>query len=70
MTKLKGKFWNQMLMMFYLKVFYLPCLKNLMTKTERNNEVYMWYAQMVFYHVDVPLLLKCLCHKKNFLIFE
>jgi hypothetical protein len=29
MFQLKDKFWNQMLMMFYLKVFYLPCLKNL-----------------------------------------
>ena len=27
--QLKGKFWNQMLIIFYLKVLYLPCLKNL-----------------------------------------
>ena len=47
-----------MLIMFYLKVFYLPCLKNLVTKTEKNNEVCMWYAQMVCYHVYVPLLLR------------
>ncbi len=47
-----------MLIMFYLKVFYLPCLKNLVTKTERNSEVCMWYAQMVCYHVYVPLLLR------------
>ena len=57
-SRLKGKFWNQMLIMFYLKIFYLPCLKNLVTKTERNNEVCMWYAQMVCYHVYVPLLLR------------
>jgi hypothetical protein len=47
-----------MLMMFYLKVFYLPCLKNLVTKTEKNNEVCMWYAQMVCYHIYVSLLLR------------
>ena len=58
MSRLKGKFWNQLLMMFCLKVFYLPCLKNLVTKTEKYNEVCMWYAQMVCYHVHVPLLLR------------
>jgi hypothetical protein len=58
MSRLKGKCWNQMLMMFYLKVFYLPCLKNLVTKIERNNEVCTWYAQMVCYHVYVALLLR------------
>ena len=58
MSRLKGKFWNQMLIIFYLKVFYLPCLKNLVTKTEKYNEVCMWYAQMVCYHVHVPLLLR------------
>jgi hypothetical protein len=60
MSRLKGKFefWNQVLMMFCLRVFYLPCLKNLVTKTEKYNEVSMWYAQMVCYHVHVPLLLR------------
>jgi hypothetical protein len=37
----------------------LPCLKNLVTKTEKYNEVCMWYVQMVcYYHVHVPLLLR------------
>ncbi len=58
MSQLKGKFWNQMLIMFYLKVFYLPCLKNLVSKTEISNQVCMWNAQMVCYHVYVPLLLR------------
>ena len=58
MFQLKGKFWNQMLIMFYLKVFYLPCLKNLVKQTEKNNEVFMWYAQIVCYNVYVPLLLR------------
>ena len=34
-----------MLMIFCLKVFYLPCLKNLVTKTEKYNEVCMWYGR-------------------------
>ena len=55
---LKGKFWNQMLMMFYSTVFYLPYLKNLVTKNEQNSEVCMWYTQMVCYHVYAPLLLR------------
>ena len=58
MFQLKGKFWNQILIMFYLKVFYLPCLKNLVKQTEKNNEVFMWYAQIVCYNVYVPLLLR------------
>ena len=35
-SRLKGKFWNQMLMIFYLKVFYLPCLKNLVPKVKKK----------------------------------
>ena len=54
-SQFRSQFWNQMLIMFYLSVFYQPCLKNL-TKTEKNHEVCMWYAQMVYYHVFVPLL--------------
>jgi hypothetical protein len=57
-SRLISQFWNQMLIIFYLNVFYLPCLKNLVTKIEKNNEVCMWYAQMVCYHVFVPLLLR------------
>ena len=57
LSRLKGKFWNQLLIMFYLKVFYLPYLKVLITKT-RNNELCAWYTQMIWYHVYVPLLLR------------
>jgi hypothetical protein len=45
-----------MLLMFYLEVFYLPCLKKIVKQTERNSEVCMWYTQMICYHVYVPLL--------------
>jgi hypothetical protein len=45
---------------FLFKSILLPFLKNLVTKTEKYNEVCMWYAQMVCYcyHVHVPLLLR------------
>jgi hypothetical protein len=58
MKQIKAIFWNHMLVMFYLEIFYLPCLKNLVTKIQNNNEVCMWYTQMVFYHVYVLLLLR------------
>jgi hypothetical protein len=58
MNQMKGKFWNHMLVMFYLEIFYLPCLKNLVIRIESNNEVCMWYTQLVSYHVYVPLLLR------------
>lgn len=57
LCRLKGKFWNHLLIMFYLKVFYLPCLKFLITKTQ-NNELCAWCTQMIWYHVYVPLLLR------------
>ena len=56
--QLKDLFWNEMLIMFYLKVFYLPYLKKRTTKIEQNNEISMCYAQIACYHVYVPLLLR------------
>ena len=58
LSQLKGKFLNQLLIMFYLKVFYLSYLKFLVTKTKNNNELCAWYTQMIWYHVYVPLLLR------------
>jgi hypothetical protein len=52
---LKGKFWNQMLMVFYLNAFCLPCLKSLVTRTGKSNVQHRWY---ICYHVYVPLLLR------------
>ena len=56
-ARLQGKFWNQMLMMFYLNAFYLPCLKRLIHKYERNHEVNVWFAQMMCYHASLLLKL-------------
>ena len=56
---LKGKLWNQILLMFYLNVFYFPDLKSQLKKAKRNKEVCQWYAQKMYYHaVYVPLLLR------------
>ena len=56
---LKGKLWNQILLMFYLNVFYFPDLKSQLKKAKSNREVCQWYVQMVYYHdVYVPLLLR------------
>ena len=56
---LKGKLWNQILLMFYLNVFYFPYLKSQLKKAKRNKEVCQWYVQKMYYHaVYVPLLLR------------
>ena len=55
----KGKLWNQILLMFYLNVFYFPYVKSQLKKAKSNKEVCQWYVQMIYYHaVYVPLLLR------------
>ena len=55
---LKGKLWNQILLMFYLNTFYFPYLKSQLKKEKGNREICQWYVQMVRYAVYVPLLLR------------
>ena len=56
---LKGILWNQILIMFYLNIFYIPCLKSQLNKEKSKREVCQWYVQMIYYHaVYVPLLLR------------
>ena len=55
---LKGKFWNQILLMFYLNTIYFPYVKSQLKRKKRNREVCQWYVQMVCYAVYVPLLLR------------
>ena len=56
---LKGILWNQILIMFYLNIFYIPCLKSQLNKEKSKREVCQWYVQMIYYHVVyVPLLLR------------
>ena len=55
-ARLQAKFWNQMLFMFYLTVFYLPGLKRLINKYQQNSEVNAWFAQ-ICYHASLLLKL-------------
>ena len=56
---LKGKFWNQILIMFYFNIFYFPHLKSQLEKAKSNREGCQWYVEMIYYHaVYVPLLLR------------
>ena len=56
-SRLKGKFWNELLFLFYLSSFYLPCLKRVVNKYERTQEVNVWFAQILFYHASLLLRL-------------
>ena len=47
-----------MLMMFYLNVFYLPTLKQVVGHYKSCNEVMFWFTQMMCYHVYIPLLIR------------
>ena len=55
--RFQGKLWSHMLVMFYLNVFYLPCLKRLIMKCEQNHEVNVWFAQMMCHHASLLLKL-------------
>ena len=58
---LTGKFWNTLLMLFYLNVFYLPTLKHMDEEHKKMKEVTVWFIKMVCYHkVYVPGLLRLL----------
>ena len=46
-----------MLVLFYLSVFYLSCLKRLESKYERAQEVNSWFVQMMCYHASLLLKL-------------
>ena len=54
----KDQFWNIMLMTFYLNVFYLPTLKQVVMQYKMLNQVMFWFPQMVCYNVYIPLLIR------------
>ena len=56
--RLKSKFWNQMLLFFYLKVFYLPCLKHLILRKQKRCEVCLQCVKIISRHVYLRLLLR------------
>ena len=45
-------------MMFYLNVFYLPILKQVVIKYKIRNQVMFWFTQMMCCNVYIPLLIR------------
>ena len=58
LSRFEDRFWNIMLMMFYLNVFYLPTLKQVVGQYKMWNQVMFWFTQMMCYNVYVPLLIR------------
>ena len=58
LSRVQGRFWNVMLMMFYLNVFYLPTLKQVVGHYKLWNEVMFWFNKMMCYNVYIPLLIR------------
>ena len=44
--------------MFYLNVFYLPVLKQVVGQHKMWNDVMFWFSQMIFYNAYIPLLIR------------
>ena len=57
-SRFKDGFWNTMLMMFYLNLFYLPTLKQVVIQYKMWNQVMFWFTQMMHYNVYIPLLIR------------
>ena len=49
--------WSLMFVMFYLNVFYLPVLKQVVPH-KMWNDVMFWFSQMIFYNAYIPLLIR------------
>ena len=58
LSRVQGRFWNVMLMIFYLNVFYLPTLKQVVGHYRLWNEVMFWFNKMMCYNVYIPLLIR------------
>ena len=58
LSRFQDRFWNIMLMMFYLNVFYLPTLKQVVGQYKMRNQVMFWFTQMMCYNVYIPLLIR------------
>ena len=59
-SRVRGRFWNTMLMMFRLNVSYLPTLKQVVGQYKSCNEVMVWFTQMMTlcYNIYIPLLIR------------
>ena len=45
-------------MMFYLNVFYLPVLKQVVRQHKVQNDVMFWFSQLIFDNAYIPLLIR------------
>ena len=45
-------------MMFYLNLFYLPVLKQVVGQCKMWNDVMFWFLEMIFYNAYIPLLIR------------
>lgn len=57
-SRFKDRFWNIMLMMFYLNVFYLSILKQVVIQYKMWNQVMFRFTQMMCYNVYTALLIR------------
>ena len=48
LARFMDHFWNMMLMMFYLNVFYLSTLKQVVGQYKLCNEVMFWFTQIMY----------------------
>ena len=58
LSRCKDHFLSLMFMMFYLNVFYLPVLKQVVGQHEMWNDVMFWFSQMIFYNAYISLLIR------------
>ena len=57
--RFKDRFWNIILIMFYLSVFFfLPTLKQVVGQYKMWNEVMFWFTRMMCYNVYISLLIR------------
>ena len=56
LSRFNDHFWSLMFVMFYLNVFYLPVLKQVVGQHKMWNDVMFWFSQMIFYNANFRLL--------------
>ena len=58
LSSCKDHFLSLMFMIFYLNVFYLPVLKQVVGQYNMWNDVMFCFSQMIFYKAYIPLLIR------------
>ena len=60
LSRFKDHFLSLMFMMFYLNVFYLPVLKQVVRRHEMWSDVIFWFSHLIFYnpYMYIPLLIR------------